>query len=68
MKQTEKLDQTPGLSRLAYNIRETAEIIGMSPATVRRWIKNDLLKCSSASRHKLIPLAQIERFLKDTLE
>jgi predicted site-specific integrase-resolvase len=60
--------ETPALPRLAYNIWETAEILGVSPATVRRWIKYGLLKCSWASRHKLIPLSEIERFLKDTLK
>ena len=68
MKQTENSDQTPSLPRLAFNINETAEILGVSIATVRRWIKGGLLKCSWASRHKLIPLAEIERFLRDTLE
>jgi predicted site-specific integrase-resolvase len=68
MKQTENSEQTPSLPRLAYNIRETADILGVSVATVRRWIKSSLLKCSWASRHKLIPLAEIKRFLKDTLE
>ena len=67
MKQTENSDQTPGLPRLAYNLWEAAETLGVSPATVRRWIKGGLLKCSSASRHKLIPASEIERFLKDTL-
>jgi excisionase family DNA binding protein len=68
MKQTENSDQMPGLPRLAYNIREVADILGVSTVTVCRWIKSGLLKCSWASRHKLIPLAEIERFLRDTLE
>lgn len=60
--------EQPGLPRLAYTMRETAKILGVSYATVHRWIKCGLLKCSSASRHKLIPRSEIERFLKDTLE
>ena len=68
MKSAPTTEETPGLPRLAFNISETAEIIGVSIATVRRWIKSGLLKCSWASRHKLIPLAEIERFLRDTLE
>jgi excisionase family DNA binding protein len=68
MAKTDNSEQTPGLPRLAFNIWEAAEILGVSPVTVRRWIKGGLLKCSWASRHKLIPLAEIERFLKDTLE
>jgi excisionase family DNA binding protein len=68
MKQIENSDQTPGLPWLAFSISETAEILGVSYITVHRWIKGGLLKCSWASRHKLIPLSEIQRFLKDTLE
>jgi predicted site-specific integrase-resolvase len=68
MKQIENSDQTPGLPRLAYSMRETAEILGVSYITVHRWIKGGLLKCSWASRHKLIPLSEIQRFLNETLE
>ena len=68
MKNAPTSEETPGLPRLAFNIQETADILGVSTATVRRWIKGGLLKCSCASRHKLIPRAEIERFLRDTLE
>jgi excisionase family DNA binding protein len=68
MKQIENSDQTPSLPRLAYSMRESAEILGVSYITVHKWIKRGLLKCSSASRHKLIPLSEIQRFLNDTLE
>jgi excisionase family DNA binding protein len=68
MKQTENLDQPSGLPRMAYNIEETADMLGVSPGTIRRWIKRGWLKCSWASRRKLIPHSEIERFLKDTLE
>jgi predicted site-specific integrase-resolvase len=64
----ENSDQTPDLPRLAYSMRETAEILDISYITVHRWIKGGLLKCSWASRHKLIPLSEIQRFLNDTLE
>ena len=68
MKNAPTTEEVSSLPRLAYNIREVAEILGVSPATIRRWIKTGLLKCSWASRHKLIPHSEIERFLKDTLE
>jgi excisionase family DNA binding protein len=58
----------PTLPRLAYTMQETAEILGVSYFTVHRWLKSGQLRCSSALRHKLIPAAEIERFLKDTLE
>ena len=63
MKQTENLDQPPGLRRMAYNIEETAEMLGVSPATIRRWIKRGLLRCSSASRHKLIAVLEFHQFI-----
>ena len=68
MKQTENSDQTPGLPRLAFTMRETAEILGVSYITVHRLLKRGLLKSSFALRNKLIPASEIERFLKDTLE
>jgi len=49
-------------------MQETADILGVSYVTVHRWLKCGLLRSSSALRHKLIPLSEIERFLKDTLE
>jgi excisionase family DNA binding protein len=60
--------QKAKLPRLAYSIRETAEILGVSYITVYRLLKRGLLKSSTALRHKLIPAAEIERFLKSTLE
>jgi excisionase family DNA binding protein len=68
MKTTENEDQKPGLSRLALTMRETAEVLGVSYMTVHRLLKSGLLKSSFAVRHKLIPVSEIERFLKETLE
>lgn len=53
--------------RLAYTMRETAEILGVSYITIHRLIKRGLLKNLKAFRHKIIPAAEIERFLKETL-
>ena len=53
--------------RLAYTIRETAEILGISYISVHRLVKRGLLKNSKALRHKIIPAAEIERFLKETI-
>jgi excisionase family DNA binding protein len=44
-------------------MRETAEILGMSQFTVHRLIQRGLLKSIPATRHKLIPRKEIERFL-----
>ncbi len=54
--------------RLAYSMQETAQVMGISYISVHRLLKRGLLKSSSALRHKLIPHAEIERFLKSTLE
>jgi excisionase family DNA binding protein len=54
--------------RLAYTMRETAAILGVSYISVHRLIKRGLLRSSSALRHKLIPASEIDRFLNSTLE
>jgi excisionase family DNA binding protein len=54
------------LSKLAYNTKETAELLGTSTKTVYRLLERGLLKSTVALRHKLIPRADIERFLKET--
>jgi excisionase family DNA binding protein len=53
--------------RLAYSMRETAELLGVNYFTVQRLLKRGLLKSSSALRTKLIPATEIERFLRATL-
>ena len=52
--------------RLAYTVKETAELLGISQATVYRLMYRGLLKPSLALRTKLIAKSEIERFLKDT--
>ena len=54
----------PALPKLAYSMQETADVLGVSYFTVHRLLKRGLLKSSTALRHKLIPIAEIERFLK----
>ena len=58
----------PALPKLAYSMKETAQVLGVSYITVHRLIKRGLLRSSSALRHKLIPVTEVERFLKSTLE
>jgi len=53
--------------RLAYTMRETANILGVSYITVHRLVKRGLLKNSKALRSIIIPAAEIERFLKESL-
>ena len=53
-------------TRLAYSMKETAKILGISYFTVHRLIQRGLLQSSSALRTKIIARAEIERFLKAT--
>lgn len=62
----EKVDGHTELPRLAYSLRETAEILGVSYITVFRLIQRGLIRCSQALRTKLIPRKEIERFLRET--
>jgi excisionase family DNA binding protein len=52
--------------RMAFSIKEVAEILGVSDKTVRRLINRKLLRPSRALRHLLIPKKEIERFLQET--
>ncbi len=55
-----------GLPRLAYSTAEVAAILGVSYISVWRLVQRGLLKSSRAFRHLLIPLTEIQRFLKET--
>lgn len=57
-------DGVPG--RLAYSLKETAEMLGICDKSVRRLILRGLIRPSRALRHVLIPKTEIERFLRDT--
>lgn len=51
---------------MGYTVRQTAELLGVGPATVYRLLKRELLRSSSALRTKVIPKVEIERFLNET--
>ena len=57
-------NESGALPKMAYSMQETADVLGISYFTVHRLIKRGLLRSSTALRHKLIPLTEIERFLK----
>jgi excisionase family DNA binding protein len=64
----EKLIQNvPVIQKLAYTVGEAAQSLGVSVETVYRLLSRGLLKSSSALRHKVIPVTEIQRFLNDTL-
>ena len=54
-------------TQLAYSMKETAKLLGVSYITVHRLLRRGLLKSSSALRCKRIPRSEIERFLKTTM-
>ncbi len=60
--------QLETLPRLAYTMRETAEILGVSYITVWRLLQRGKLHASDAIRNKIIPRAEIDRFLQETIE
>jgi len=54
-------------TRLAFSVRESAQMLGVSEKSVRRLISRKLLRPSRALRHLRIPKKEIERFLDETL-
>jgi len=52
--------------RLAFSVKETAAMLGLSEKTIRRLIARGLLRSSRALRHLLIPKKEIDRFLDQT--
>src|SRR5260370_40640925 len=52
---------------LTYSAREAAAVIGVSYWTTLRLIKRGKLRAIGAIRHKLIPKAELERFLRESL-
>lgn len=65
--QNQTTGNTNTLPRLAYTMRETAEIIGVSYITVHRLIKRGKLRASDALRNKVIPRTEIDRFLRESV-
>jgi excisionase family DNA binding protein len=58
---------TNALPRLAFTMKETAEILGVSYITVHRLLKRGKLRASDAIRNKVIPKTEIERFLRESI-
>ena len=67
---TEKpISQLPATSpKLAFSMREAADVIGVSYMSMHRLLKRGLIRSSSAFRTKIIPRSELERFLAATLE
>jgi helix-turn-helix protein len=56
---THTLEQTRG----ALKLREAAQYCGFSVITMRRLIQRGFVKPNRATRHILIPMKEIQRFL-----
>lgn len=53
------------LPRISYKIAEAAEIVGVSPITIRRAIARGFLKPCRKFRHPLIPAEQLEKMVRE---
>ena len=61
-------ETTASPPRLAYSMRETSEMLGVSYITVHRLLKRGRLRASDALRNKVIPKSEIERFLRESTQ
>jgi len=62
----EKQNAAPEIPRLAFSLRETAGILGISYISVVRLVRRGLLRPSNALRNRLVSKVEIERFLSET--
>jgi len=56
-----------GAPRLALNAREAADSLSISNVTLYRLLKNGSIRSSAAVRRKIIPIAELQRFLTASL-
>lgn len=63
--------ETKLLEKLEYmdddtllSVSRIAKLIGVSPETVRRWIRNGYLKTHAPTSHYKIPVFELKIFLK----
>ena len=52
-------------ARIAFKLKETAQMLGISVNTVRRLVARKLLRPLRYTRHHLFSAQEIERFLHD---
>ena len=53
-------------TKLALGRRQAAEALGVSVETLHRLVQRKLIFPSVATRRPLFPVAELERFLRDT--
>ncbi len=68
MKNITEINSIKKHGRLALDIKETAESLGVSKRTVYNLCDRGLLRPSRALRKPLFPITEIERFLNVTSE
>lgn len=56
----------PAIDRMALSREEAAATLGVSVPTLDRLVQRGLLRPSRALRRPLFPIAEIERFLRET--
>lgn len=49
----------------ALKLKEAAKYLSVSPISVRRLIQRGLIKPNRSLRHILIPVAELDRFLRE---
>ncbi len=57
----------PFAERLVFTIQEAALLLNICEKSVHRLIQRGKLRCISSLRHKRIPRAELDRFLKEEL-
>lgn len=63
MQKTTTKSDKPALQRLAYSVKEAAQMTGLCDGTIRRMIYDGTLKASNVSHKQLIPASEMERIL-----
>lgn len=61
-----KTDFPPRVERMAFSVKETALLLGVSEKTVRRLVERQLLHPCRALRHLLFSRKEVDRFLDQT--
>jgi len=59
--------QTKNISqpkRMAFKIKEAAQLLGVSEISIRRAIEKGQLRVSRAFRHLLIPASELEKLIE----
>ena len=67
-----RLDEPPPANTASappetFSVEETAKFLGVAAVTVYRLIQRGKLRCLKSLRHKRIPRAEVERFMKNDL-